>query len=117
MDGSSNYVYRTNEFPGLGFMLKKSLFNKHMKNKLSTCCADRAWNNWELIDQATGKQIQLDVLIPDVSRVFRRPYDLSRIDFPLLKNLFNRKRKTNLLVNINKEINHLFFLNLLKLFY
>ena len=93
MDGSSSYVYRVSEFPGLGFMLKKTIYDHYMKDKLSSCCAERAWNNWAL---STEKKLELDVLIPDVSRVFHRPYDLSKSDFSFLKSLFNRKRKTNL---------------------
>ncbi len=95
IDGSSNYIYRTNEFPGLGFMLKKSVYEKYMAGNLKKCCSKRVWDNWDLRD-ATGSEAQMDVIIPDVSRVFRRPYDLSNSDFNYLKNIFNRKRKTNL---------------------
>lgn len=97
LDGSSSYVYRTNDFPGLGYMLKKSVYMSYMKDKLDTCCKGRVWNNWNLTD-AAGKPANLEVIIPDVSRVFRRPYDLSKNDFGYLKSLFNRKRKTNLYV-------------------
>jgi hypothetical protein len=95
VDGSPNCVYRTGEFPGLGFMLKKSVYEAYMAGRLKECCSERAWNNWALVD-ASGQRTQMDVIIPDVSRVFRRPYDLSKSDFSYLKNLFNRKRKTNL---------------------
>lgn len=74
-------------------MLKKNIYEFYMKDKLSTCCAERSWNNWVLTSE---KKVEIDVLIPDVSRVFHRPYDLSKSDFSYLKNLFNRKRKTNL---------------------
>ena len=94
LDGSSNYVYRTKEFPGLGFMLKKNIFDIYMKEKLNECCIERSWNNWNLLNNKQA--IELEVLIPDVSRVFHRPYDLSKSDFSYLKSLFNRKRKTNL---------------------
>lgn len=93
MDGSSSYVYRTTEFPGLGFMLKRNIYDLYIKDKLSKCCAERSWNNWILGNE---QRPDLDVLIPDVSRIFHRPYDLSKNDFSYLKNLFNRKRKTNL---------------------
>ena len=96
MDGSPNYVYRTDEFPGLGFMMKKNIYESYMKNKLKTCCNDRAWNNWKLSDESGKELTNFEVIIPDVSRVFRRPYDHSKNDFSYLKNLFNRKRKTNL---------------------
>jgi hypothetical protein len=91
--GSAASVYRTNEFPGLGYMLKRDIWTKYMEDKLSQCCGQRAWHNWKLDESPT----KLDVLIPDVSRVFRRPYDISSEDYPVLKDLFNRKRKTNLI--------------------
>lgn len=96
MDGSSSYVYRSNDFPGFGYMLKRSAYEKYMKNNLYKCCAERAWYNWKTINQETNKPDEVDVLIPDVSRSFRRPYDISSIDYSFLNNLFNRKRKTNL---------------------
>jgi hypothetical protein len=95
LDGSASYVYRTNEFPGFGFMLKRAVFEKYMLNKLEKCCNDRAWNNWILTDD-NNKAVNFEVLMPDVSRVFHRPYDISKGDFEYLSSLFNRKRKTNL---------------------
>lgn len=76
-------------------MLKKKIFETYIKSKESKCCSERAWNNWKLFDE-NGDIVHYDVIFPDVSRVFRRPYDISKDDFSLLKNLFNRKRKTNL---------------------
>ena len=75
-------------------MLKKNIFDIYMKEKLNECCIERSWNNWNLLNNKQA--IELEVLIPDVSRVFHRPYDLSKSDFSYLKSLFNRKRKTNL---------------------
>ncbi len=94
LDGSSSFVYKTDEFPGLGFMLKKNIYEFFLKDKLSTCCAERAWNNWVL--GTKEEKPDVDVIIPDVSRIYHRPYDLSKSDFSYLKSLFNRKRKTNL---------------------
>lgn len=93
VDGSSSYVYRTKDFPGFGFMLKRTVYETYLKGKLNSCCLQRAWYNWKLVDDPSK---ELDVLVPDVSRVFRRPYDISSPDFNFLSNLFNRRRKTNL---------------------
>ncbi len=76
-------------------MLKKKVYENYIRNKESKCCSERAWNNWNLYDE-NGQLVNFDVIYPDVSRVFRRPYDISKEDFPSLKNLFNRKRQTNL---------------------
>ena len=99
LDGSSSLVYRTNDFPGLGYMLKRDIYEKYMKNDPKKCCSSRAWYNWKLHNSETNQIERFDVLIPDVSRIFRRPYDISSDDYPFLNSLFNRKRKTNLLVS------------------
>lgn len=96
LNGNPNLVYRTNEFPGFAYMLKRSVYEKYMKDSLNTCCNKRVWYNWDLIDPTTKNKVNLDVLYPDISRVFRRPYDISSEDYIYLNNLFNRKRKTNL---------------------
>jgi len=96
VDGSESYVYRVNDFPGLGFMLKRSAYDKYMKANLAKCCSRRAWYNWKTIDTKSDQEETVDVLVPDVSRVFRRPYDISSDDFSFLDKLFKQKRKTNL---------------------
>jgi hypothetical protein len=95
IEGNSNYVYRTNEFPGLGFMIKRSIYEDYIENKVEQCCSERAWNNWSLQDDK-NETVIFDVIMPDVSRVYHRPYDISKADFSYLENLFNRKRNTNL---------------------
>ena len=89
-------MYRTNDFPGLGYVLKRDFYEKYLKNQLKTCCSERVWHNWKVIDPNSKKNVKFDILVPDVSRIFRRPYDISSTDYPLLSQLFNRKRKTNL---------------------
>lgn len=96
LDGSPSLIYRTNDFPGFGYMLKRTVYDKFMRNRLAMCCSERAWYSWKTLDLETSNSVQVDVLMPDVSRVFRRPYDISSFDYPFLNNLFNRKRKTNL---------------------
>jgi len=34
-------VYRTESFPGLGFLLKKSFFDSSMKQHMDECCMNR----------------------------------------------------------------------------
>ncbi|RNA19337.1 O-linked-mannose beta-1-2-N-acetylglucosaminyltransferase 1-like [Brachionus plicatilis] len=97
LDGSSSFVYRTNEFPGLAYMLKKSVYDVYIKDSFYDCCSNRAWYNWNLIDKKTKQSVVMDVLVPDVSRSFRRPYDISSDDYSFLNNLINRKRRTNLI--------------------
>ena len=85
INGSPNYVYRTNEFPGLGFMLKKSVYDSFMHGKLKSCCADRAWNN-------RRRKTNLYVFIKMVYKVVCRNYSFSNfmensMPFPDLKDL------------------------------
>ena len=77
-------------------MLKRSVYETYMKNHLKACCSERVWYNWKLSSPGTKKNPAFDVLMPDVSRIFRRPYDISSDDFDFVNSLFNRKRKTNL---------------------
>ncbi len=110
MDGSPNLVYRTNEFPGLGFLLKKEVYIKYLKDNLEVCCKNRlnikflfynflflflflltrAWTGLVL----NTKNISFDVLIPDVSRVHYKYYSGFHNDSSYRENIFNRKRKT-----------------------
>lgn len=84
-----------NDFPGLGFMLKKSIYEKYLKGKWNTCCMNRAWDNWLL--NINEQNNVFYTLIPDVSRSYRRAYNSINADFAYIDNLFNRQRQTNLL--------------------
>jgi len=35
-------VYRTETFPGLGFLLKKSFFDSSMRRQMDSCCMNRS---------------------------------------------------------------------------
>lgn len=42
LDGSPELVYRTtSEFPGLGFMLKRIIYDKYINKKFDDCCQKR----------------------------------------------------------------------------
>lgn len=79
-----------------------------MKNSFKECCSKRyieflflllinrnlffssVWDKWTFSDSSSS------FLMPDISRIFRRPIDGNRIDTKYLEILFNRKRKTSL---------------------
>lgn len=84
-------AYRTKTFPGLGFLLRKSFYDSEMKGKLEVCCENRTWNGW-----LNNRKEELEMIIPDVSRVYRRPYEGSTGQLDLLQELLNRPRATNL---------------------
>lgn len=89
-DGASSrhdLVYRTESFPGLGFMLKKLFYNESMNGRLTECCASRSWNGW-----LQGKLGDKEMLVPDVSRAFRKSLPGSEIT----EELFGRRRMTSL---------------------
>jgi hypothetical protein len=78
-------------------MLKRSVYETYLKDNLKTCCQQRVWYNWKLLNKKNeNKEEKLDVLVPDISRVFRKPYDISSKDYSYLNNLLNRRRQTNL---------------------
>lgn len=58
---------------------------------LSLTLHSRSWHGW-FKDLKIGK----DILTPDVSRVYRRPYEGLSEEADLLTELFNRDRMTNL---------------------
>ena len=53
-------------------------------------CRSRVWDKWTFSDKS------LSFLVPDISRVFRRPIDGNRVNTKYLEALFNRKRRTSL---------------------
>eukprot|EP00914_Ancora_sagittata_P000465 GHVO01001225.1.p1 GENE.GHVO01001225.1~~GHVO01001225.1.p1 ORF type:complete len:168 (-),score=21.11 GHVO01001225.1:419-901(-) len=60
---------------------------------MAACCHARSWDGW------TGFSSDLEMIFPDVSRVYRRPYEGLSEQGDLLKQLFNRPRVTNMNVD------------------
>ena len=86
-------VYRVGEFPGLGFLMKMSVFWNGLKGNAEVFGKNRAWDGWRIpfLNMSHG-----EMLVPDVSRVFRQPYEGSNNDEDYLVDLFNTHRVTNL---------------------
>jgi beta-1,2-N-acetylglucosaminyltransferase len=80
-------IYRGNTFPGLGFMLKKTFYLNHMRNKMADCCLKRSWFGWH-----EGKLNIHEMVIPDVSRVSRRPFMGLTENGDFIKAYFSRPR-------------------------
>lgn len=87
-------AFRTESIPGLGFLLRKDFYMKEMHGKLDRCCHNRTWDGW-----LRDKENRWEMIVPDVSRVYRRPYEGSTGQLDLLQELFNRPRITNLDMN------------------
>lgn len=86
---SAGLATRSNYFPGYGFLLKKSYYESYIKNNFEACCSKRAWNGWQI-------QENFEILTPDVSRVFRRPFDGLSQQANMLSELLNKERVTNM---------------------
>lgn len=97
---NNGLIYRVEEFPGLGFMLKMSVYKQRIKDNLKSCCNVRAWLSWSL--PPSNNSEENDMLVPDVSRVYRFPYEGVGEDEQYLSTLFNRPRNTNM--NENTEL-------------
>ncbi|XP_033745056.1 protein O-linked-mannose beta-1,2-N-acetylglucosaminyltransferase 1-like isoform X2 [Pecten maximus] len=95
--GDRTLAYRVEEFPGLGFLLKRSVYDTYMKNRLSICCVGRVWEDWGL----AGDDVVGEILIPDVSRIYRQPYQTWNTDEDYLTELFNKPRLTNIEAGMN----------------
>lgn len=100
VNGSNELIYRVNQFFGLGYLIRRSFYEKYIQKSFASCCSKRVWDLW-IFDETTT------FLMPDVSRVFRKPFDSNRVQDKHLQELFNRKRKTSLnpfpsLINLDK---------------
>ncbi|CAF0806787.1 unnamed protein product [Rotaria sp. Silwood1] len=89
INGSIELIYRVDQFYGLGYLLRHSFYEKNMKDTFKDCCSKRVWEKWTFSDTSS-------FLMPDVSRVYRRPIDGNRVNTKYVETLFNRKRKTSL---------------------
>ncbi|CAF1035789.1 unnamed protein product [Rotaria sp. Silwood1] len=90
VNGSIDLIYRVDNFYGLGYLLKHEFYNKNMKNSFKQCCGKRVWDKWTFSDTLSS------FLMPDISRVFRKPIDGNLVNTKYLEILFNRKRQTSL---------------------
>ncbi|CAF0770892.1 unnamed protein product [Rotaria sordida] len=90
VNGSIDLIYRVDNFYGLGYLLKRTFYNKNMKNSFTQCCGKRVWDKWTFSDSSSS------FLMPDISRVFRKPIDGNLVNTKYLEILFNRKRQTSL---------------------
>ncbi|CAD5116276.1 DgyrCDS5183 [Dimorphilus gyrociliatus] len=86
---ANSLVTRSNFFPGYGFLLKRSYYEAFMQKNFEECCSKRSWNTWDI-------QAGYEVLVPDVSRVFRRPFDGLSQQANMLSEFLNRDRVTNI---------------------
>uniref|UniRef100_A0A2C9KKR8 ILEI/PANDER domain-containing protein n=1 Tax=Biomphalaria glabrata TaxID=6526 RepID=A0A2C9KKR8_BIOGL len=85
--GNSSLVYRVQEFPGLGFLMK-TLVIQHLVDNWEDCCQNRAWVGWQ-----SGTK-PLEMLMPDMSRVYKTPFYGTEGHSDLARNLFIKPRNT-----------------------
>uniref|UniRef100_A0A5S6R0Z9 GLOBIN domain-containing protein n=1 Tax=Trichuris muris TaxID=70415 RepID=A0A5S6R0Z9_TRIMR len=69
LSNDTRKVYLTEGFPGFGFMLKKSFYMKNMKGRMNACCDRRSWHGWK-----TNVPHAVYTIVPEVSRISRKPY-------------------------------------------
>ncbi|XP_077982428.1 protein O-linked-mannose beta-1,2-N-acetylglucosaminyltransferase 1-like [Glandiceps talaboti] len=62
--GDPALLYRTENFPGYGWVLRRSVWNE-MKDKLKQCCDTRVWHEWMKGELRKGREM----VVPDVSRL------------------------------------------------
>ncbi|XP_078309780.1 protein O-linked-mannose beta-1,2-N-acetylglucosaminyltransferase 1-like isoform X2 [Crassostrea virginica] len=85
--GDKTRVNRMEDFPGLAFLLKRTVYESQMKTDMEKCCKRRSWDSWTLKEAG-------EMLVPDVSRVFRLPYQSASDADSYLENLFYQPRLT-----------------------
>ncbi|UJR23354.1 hypothetical protein I4U23_026366 [Adineta vaga] len=90
VNGSLELIYRVDNLYGLGYLLRRSFYDKNIKDSFQQCCSKRVWDKWTFTDTSSS------FLMPDISRIFRRPIDGNRVNTKYLEVLFNQKRRTSL---------------------
>ncbi|KAL4226255.1 hypothetical protein ACF0H5_014238 [Mactra antiquata] len=86
-------MYKVEDFPGVGFMIKMNVYTQRMKGAMKMCCDERSWTGWSLPEYNETHAGYM--LVPDVSRVYRHSYQ-GAYDEDYLTGLFNRPRETSL---------------------
>ncbi|CAG5118879.1 unnamed protein product, partial [Candidula unifasciata] len=89
LSGNSSLVYRVQEFPGLGFLMKSEILQS-LINSWNNCCKNRAWVGW------LSESSEQEMLMPDVSRVYRSPFFGAEAASDLARRLFVKPRRTYL---------------------
>uniref|UniRef100_A0ABM0MB92 Alpha-1,3-mannosyl-glycoprotein 2-beta-N-acetylglucosaminyltransferase n=1 Tax=Saccoglossus kowalevskii TaxID=10224 RepID=A0ABM0MB92_SACKO len=84
--GDPTRLYRTEDFPGLGWVLRKSVWNE-LQPQLKDCCDSRSWDQW-LKGNLKGREM----VVPDVSRVAWFKKDGFSSDQSFLDTYFNDRR-------------------------
>ncbi|ESP00315.1 hypothetical protein LOTGIDRAFT_173279 [Lottia gigantea] len=106
LSGNNSLMYRVEEFPGLGFMMKRSALKLLIEpQNFKTCCTHRVWIGWNVKPELEG-----EMLVPDVSRVFRQAIQGAGNTDEYIQAIFNRPRVANLqsdvlLTGMNKLTN------------
>ncbi|XP_070192367.1 protein O-linked-mannose beta-1,2-N-acetylglucosaminyltransferase 1-like isoform X3 [Littorina saxatilis] len=89
--GNRGIVYRVEEFPGMGFLVKKKAMAA-LTDSFPQCCTNsRAWHGWKFEGEG-----HFEILMPDVSRVFRQPFHGIGQEEVFMTDLFLRPRTTSL---------------------
>ncbi|KHJ40253.1 hypothetical protein D918_09696 [Trichuris suis] len=69
LSNNTSRVYLAEGFPGFGFMLKRSFYTRNMKGRMGLCCDRRSWHGWNTVSSPT-----VYTLVPEISRISRKPY-------------------------------------------
>ncbi|XP_072026624.1 protein O-linked-mannose beta-1,2-N-acetylglucosaminyltransferase 1-like isoform X1 [Amphiura filiformis] len=66
--GDQHLLYRTEDFPGFGWVLRRKFYTGEIFNKNTGCCSVPTWRGWLLDDNMRKGRHSI---VPDVSRVKR----------------------------------------------
>lgn len=75
VSGNYSWAYRVEDFPGLGFLIRMDVFVKSMMDNMKSCCSGSVFLGWTSVLQ---EYKDAHIIIPDISRVLKRPRDLYR---------------------------------------
>ncbi|CAH0776680.1 unnamed protein product [Bemisia tabaci] len=98
LSSKKHEAYRVEYFPGLGFLMSMRIYTDYLRGNFS-CCFERNFIGWS----STLKSLPGYTIIPDVSRVLRRPIAPSAASDEYQK-MFTFQRETN--VDVDAWIDH-----------
>ncbi|XP_041460368.1 protein O-linked-mannose beta-1,2-N-acetylglucosaminyltransferase 1-like isoform X1 [Lytechinus variegatus] len=89
--GDTGLLYRTDVFPGYGWLLRRTVWKNEIKKNEMTCCVDQTWRGW-LRDDSRKKR---ESIVPDVSRVKRSIKPGIYEDRPFLEEYLSNRTMTS----------------------
>lgn len=105
--GDTGLLYRSDTFPGYGWLLRRSVWKNEMRKNEANCCIDQTWRGWLKDDKRKNRES----IVPDVSRVKRSIKPGIYEDRPFLEEYLSNRTMTS---DPGTEPSRVFYLKLVE---